>query len=94
MRVTGAEYEKDKIKFLGGHNWRVTTSPMENSVYHKEYVREDGKCFYEVVMVKSEKIPTYAEIEGVKIFAGIQNVSYSKVEFWSDEDSRSKFYIC
>lgn len=93
MRVTSREYDKDKAAFLMGHDWNKSTSPMIGNVYYSEYIRDDGRCFYECVQVRSENMATYAEIDGEKIFAGMQTVTYSKVEFWSDEDPRSKFYI-
>ena len=90
MTVTYREYENQKIAFAKKHNrkaeCKVYTSPMENNRYHKEYCWSDGHQWCEVIELVTETVE--AEAHGINFNV---EVELYRTEFWSTEDSRSKY---
>lgn len=92
MTVTYKQYIDEMIAFSKKHNakgqCKITTSPMENNRYHKEYCWEDGANWYEVTeLINEEK-----EVEAHGLIFKV-NVEMWRTEFWSTE-SPSKYYYC
>lgn len=83
------KYNKEKIKFFRKHkSCTELTSPMSaDCSYHKEYVFEDGAVWYEVMSI--ENVPVEVEVKFCKVR---QNIKMFRTEFWSSDDSISKYY--
>ncbi len=90
MKSTYEEYMNEKVAFAQKHNkkadCRVYTSPMVNNRYHKEYCWDDGHEWCEVTELIQEKVEVTAH--GIKFEVP---VDFWRTEFWSTENSISKF---
>lgn len=89
--VTYRDYLDELHAFSVKHNKKadlqVYTSAMVNNSYHKEYVWSDGAQFFEVTdMVTEEAV---GEVHGVQVTFP---VTFWRVEFWSTEDAKSKYF--
>ena len=92
MTVTYETYIEDLAKFIDKHSkkydYSVYTSPFENREYHKVYAFENCATFTEINTME------YTEVVNVQVH-GITvpvEVSLIKHEYWSTDDSRSKFW--
>lgn len=84
MTVTYKEYEEAKRVFIEKHKGikQVNTSETEHGSYHKEYVANDGRVFYEINSVEYVK----AEIKKASV-----TIKMFKTEFFSADNSKSTF---
>lgn len=89
MTVNYKQYESEKVAFLKKHSWiDCSTSPMdEYGRYHKEYICEDGSIWYEVM--GPEMVSEVVEIKKAQVKV---EVKMFRTEFWSSDDSSSKYY--
>ena len=90
MTVTDVRYRYERDMFFKKHknDFEVQTSPMDEcGVYHKEYVFTDGAIWYEVM--SPEYVKQEVEIKLCKVTV---EVKMFRTEFWSSDDSVSKFY--
>lgn len=90
MTVTDVRYRYEREMFFRKHNcdFEVQTSQMdEYGMYHKEYIFADGAIWYEVMS------PEYVKEEvNIKLCKVTVEVKMFRTEFWSSDDSVSKFY--
>lgn len=90
MKSTYDEYMNEKVAFVQKHNkkaeCRVYTSPMENNRYHKEYCWDDGHEWDEITELIQEDVDVVAHGLTFKV-----SVNFWRTEFWSTENSISKF---
>lgn len=95
MTVDYRTYDNEKQSFIKKHsqtNWKIETSSMdEYGRYHKEYVFEDGAIWYEVMSPEWFKMDVEVEINFCKVKRTIE-VKMFRTEFWSTDDSHSKYY--
>ena len=91
MTATYREYNDAKKAFVIAHmehDMKIHTSSLdENNSYHKEYCFDDGSTFYEVMTREFNKVPVL--IHGIEFSV---NVELLKTEFWSSDDSVSRYY--
>lgn len=85
---TYKEMENEFIEFAKKHNndFNVETSPMVNNAYHKNYYFADGAVWTECNDIVIESIE--AVVHGVKVVA---LVKMTRCEYWSTDDSKSKY---
>lgn len=93
MTTTYREYNEEITKFAQKHNkkseCRIYTSGMENNRYHKEYCWADGANWYEVTELITEDVTV--EVHGLTFTT---TVEMWRTEYWSTEDSKSKYFYC
>ena len=93
MTVSYGEYNRELADFAAKHNkkgeCKIYTSPMENDRYHKEYVWSDGSEWYEVTELIREK--GTINVHGIEF---VVEVEMWRTEFWSSDNSKSKYYYC
>lgn len=90
MVVNYLQYSNEKFKFFKKHknNFEVTTSQMdEYGKYNKTYAFKDGSCWYEIM--SPEYVTETVEIKLAKITI---EVKMFRTEFFSSDDSTSKYY--
>ena len=88
--VRSEEYEEMKKSFFRRHkrDFQIDTRGSFAEKYYKTYVFEDGAIWYEVMMRIYEGAE--AEVHGIKIPV---EVELTQTEFWSSDDSESRYYF-
>ena len=90
MTVTYDEYLKELNAFCVKHNkkaeCKVATSAMIENCYHKDYMWSDGHNWTEITTLVMET--AHVEVHGVTVSV---EVLFYRTEFFSTEDSRSKY---
>lgn len=90
--VSNQQYTIDQTGFIFKHlkkknaDYRVFTSPMIDNVYHKEYCFTDGAVFCERIEIIEECF----EVERHGILVEVK-ATFQQVEYWSTDDSVSKY---
>lgn len=80
--------EEKKAFFKKHHNLNCETSSMDCfGRTHKMYIFEDGSKWYEII--SPEHISQEVKIKTCKITVEVKRL---KTEFWSTDDSFSKYY--
>ena len=90
MTVKYAEYNAEKMEFFNNHknDFKCDTSSMDQyGRYWKTYVFEDGAIWYEAL--STEYIQQEIEVKCCKVNVEIKMF---RTEFWSTDDSKSKYY--
>lgn len=89
--TTYEQYMEELTKFSQKHNNKseltIFTSPMVDNKYHKDYSWTDGANFYEENELITEMVDV--TIHGITIKVAVE---FWRTEYWSSEDSSSKYY--
>lgn len=92
MAVKYDEYMRDKQEFLKNHNndFTISTSGMnEYGCYSKHYFCEDGAIWYECMSPEWE----YCDVMFNGEYIGKEKIKFLRTEYFSSDNSRSKFYF-
>lgn len=87
--VTEHEYNDIKRAFFRKHNneFQCETEGSSAEYYNKTYVFDDGAVWYEVM--QKQTVMAQAKYHNVEFPA---EVEVMETEFWSNEDSESKYW--
>lgn len=90
--VTYKEYTEDLTNFIKKYSkkydYKVYTSPLQNGQYHKNYVFENGATFTEI-----NEMNYFENVEvTVHNIPVIVTVNLIRHEYWSTDDSVSKYW--
>ncbi len=93
-KVNMSEYEAERVAFYKKHNsenlsWPKEDTEFKNGVTRKTVTFEDGAIWYEVSTKITEE--RKAKVEGVPEFTINLSLDLLKTEFWSSDNSISKY---
>ena len=97
MNFTYEDYSKVKKAFFdkySKYDWRVETSGLdEYGRYHKEYIFENGKIWYEVMTPVTRTAVGYLKVEHTEITIKVeQEVKLLQTEYWNSDNADSYYY--
>lgn len=91
MTTTYAEFDKEYTAFAIKHNRKAERKEytnMTDGIIRKVICWSDGATWYEVTETEYSE-EAEVEVHGVKVKV---NVPLRKTEYWSTEDSKSKYF--
>lgn len=91
ITTTFAEFDKEYTAFAIKHNKKAERkeyTDMTDGVIHKTVCWSDGATWYEITETDySEEVEI--EVRGIKVKV---NIPMRRTEYWSTEDSKSKYF--